>query len=109
MRAQSRFPDDRRKGPAKRVRKSAAKASSAKARQGGAALPRDMIRLKNGRVVRKGEFVVYVRLRKGGHGVYVLSEDLIYLPPEADIAALEIDRGISLDSPLVLHPESEGE
>lgn len=68
-----------------------------------------MIRLKNGRIVRKGEFVVYVRLRRGGHGVYVLSEDLIYLPADEDIAALEIDRGISLNSPLILHPELEAE
>ena len=80
----------------------------AKAASGGP-LPSDMIRLRNGRVVRKGEFVVFVRLRRGGPGVYVLSEDLIYLPPDEEIAVLEIDRGISLDSPLILHPEPEEE
>ena len=74
---------------------------------GGDTLPSDMIRLKNGRLVRKGEFVVFVRPRSGGHGVYLLSEDLIYLPPDIDIAEVEIDRGISLDSPLILHPEEE--
>lgn len=73
----------------------------------GETLPDDMIRLKNGRLVRKGEFVVFVRPRSGGHGVYLLSEDLIYLPPDIDIAEVEIDRGISLDSPLILHPEAE--
>lgn len=109
MSAHSRFSDDSRKRPAKRVQRPKAKAPSAKARRSDEVLPEDMIRLKNGRLVRKGEFVVYVRLRRGGHGVYVLSEDLIYLPPDEEIAALEIDRGISLDSPLVLHPEPETE
>lgn len=70
-------------------------------------LPADMLRLKNGRNVRKGEFVVFVRLRKGGSGVYILSEDLIYLPADEIIGEVEIERGISLDSPLVMHPEME--
>ena len=65
-----------------------------------------MIRLRNGRIVREGEVVVFVRLRSGGDGVYILSEDLIHLPADLLIGEIEIDRGISLDSPLVIHPES---
>lgn len=108
MKAHSRFSDDGGRKRAKPSKRSATKPKPAAASVEGR-LPADMIRLKNGRIVRKGEFVVYVRLRRGGHGVYVLSEDLIYLPADEDIAALEIDRGISLNSPLILHPELEAE
>lgn len=87
--------------------KPAARAKPAAVGQASGPLPPDMIRLRNGRIVRKGEFVVFVRLRRGGSGVYILSEDLIYLPADEIIGEIEIDRGISLDSPLVLHPEAE--
>lgn len=120
MRPSKRFPEDGGKKPSRRVgpAKAGRTASGARAKGKPKAvpawkpseddwLPPGMIRLKNGRIVREGEFVVFVRLRSGGNGVYILSEDLIYLPSDLLIGEIEIDRGISLDSPLVLHPETE--
>lgn len=112
MKPRSRFPDDeagRRpaRGAAKPARPKPASRRAAPKRAA-APVPPGMIRLRNGRVVRAGEVVVFVRLRSGGPGVYILSEDIVCLPPDLDIGAIEVDRGISLDSPLVLHPEVEG-
>lgn len=116
----SRFPEDGGRKPGRRIRASkasgAARGARPKAKAGKSAgsgsgeaawLPPGMLRLKNGRIVREGEVVVFVRLRSGGDGVYILSEDLIHLPADLLIGEIEIDRGISLDSPLILHPESE--
>ena len=103
MKNKPRMGEKRGKGPARRT--FARRAKPATARTG--PVPPGMIRLRNGRLVREGEVVVYVRLRKGGAGVYILSEDLIHLPADALIGLIEIDRGIDLNSPLVLHPEVE--
>lgn len=114
MKHHPRFPGDGGRKPPRRpslpkTAKGKAAARPKSAAQGGEALPLlpGMIQLKNGRIVREGEVVVFVRLRQGGDGVYILSEDLIYLPDDLLIGEIEIDRGISLDSPLVLHPERE--
>lgn len=107
MKAHSRFPDEGGRRRPKRATSKPKPKTAPSRRPAGGPLPADMIRLRNGRVVRKGEFVVFVRLRSGGPGVYILSEDLIYLPADQVIGEIEIDRGISLDSPLILHPELE--